>query len=269
MPSNRPALGVARPDRRRRYTAPTIAHHRRTPCPATVPPPEDPRPVHVRVVTAQPWEVAADVLVVPVVGDPDFEGPLGELDRRTGGELRALAAVRRAQRQALRDVPCGARRAAGRTACSRSASATRPTARPRDRPCASARPRIRRLVGREVRLAGRLARRRSPTASAGRRGTAAELVARGVVEGAFEPATIYREDSRRRAAGARRADPRRSGHGRRPRLTADGRRARPDHRRGREHRPHAREPRRQRRHARRSSPTRRARSRRSTACGST
>ena len=48
--------------------------------------------MQLRVVTDQPWDVAADVLVIPVVGEPAFEGPLGELDRRTGGELRALAA---------------------------------------------------------------------------------------------------------------------------------------------------------------------------------
>jgi leucyl aminopeptidase len=43
-----------------------------------------------RVVSDQPWDVRADVLVVPIVGEPDFAGPLGELDRRTGGELRTL-----------------------------------------------------------------------------------------------------------------------------------------------------------------------------------
>ena len=45
--------------------------------------PEDPNTVQLRVVTDQPWDVAADVLVVPVVGEPDFDGPLGELDRRS------------------------------------------------------------------------------------------------------------------------------------------------------------------------------------------
>src|SRR6476660_1577293 len=62
--------------------------------PATDPPPEDPRPVDVRVVNDQPWEVATDVLVIPIVVDPAFEGPLDELDKRSGGELRALAAFR-------------------------------------------------------------------------------------------------------------------------------------------------------------------------------
>ena len=47
-------------------------------------------PLRIRIVTGQPWDARADVLVVPVVGDPDFAGPLGEVDRRAGGELAAL-----------------------------------------------------------------------------------------------------------------------------------------------------------------------------------
>ena len=34
--------------------------------------------MQIRVVTAQPWEAAAELLVVPIVGEPDFGGPLGE-----------------------------------------------------------------------------------------------------------------------------------------------------------------------------------------------
>ena len=48
-------------------------------------------PVQVRVVVDQPWDVKADVLVVPILGQPDFAGPLGELDKRAGGELKSLA----------------------------------------------------------------------------------------------------------------------------------------------------------------------------------
>jgi hypothetical protein len=48
--------------------------------------------VRVRVTTDQPWDVAADVLVLPIVGDPLFDGPLGEIDRRASGELKALVA---------------------------------------------------------------------------------------------------------------------------------------------------------------------------------
>ena len=46
----------------------------------------------IAVATDQPWEVAADVLVVPIAGEPRFDGQLGEIDRRSGGELRALEA---------------------------------------------------------------------------------------------------------------------------------------------------------------------------------
>ncbi len=48
--------------------------------------------MQLRVVTDQPWDVPADVLVVPVAAKPAFDGPLGELDRRAGGELQALVA---------------------------------------------------------------------------------------------------------------------------------------------------------------------------------
>ena len=44
------------------------------------------------VVVDQPWLVPADVLVVPIGADPAFDGPLGELDRRSGGELSTLRA---------------------------------------------------------------------------------------------------------------------------------------------------------------------------------
>jgi hypothetical protein len=48
--------------------------------------------LQIRIVTGQPWDARADVLVAPVVGDPDFSGPLGELDRRAGGGLSGLHA---------------------------------------------------------------------------------------------------------------------------------------------------------------------------------
>jgi hypothetical protein len=48
--------------------------------------------VRLRVTTDQPWDVPADVLIVPIVGEPSFDGPLGEIDRRANGELKALAA---------------------------------------------------------------------------------------------------------------------------------------------------------------------------------
>ena len=38
--------------------------------------------MQLRVVTDQPWDVPADVLAIPIVGEPAFDGPLGEVDRR-------------------------------------------------------------------------------------------------------------------------------------------------------------------------------------------
>lgn len=46
--------------------------------------------MRIRVTTDSPWDVAADVLVIPCVGEAALEGPLGELDRRSGGELASL-----------------------------------------------------------------------------------------------------------------------------------------------------------------------------------
>ena len=45
--------------------------------------------MQLRVVTDQPWDVKADVLAIPIVGDLAFDGPLGEIDWRVGGELKA------------------------------------------------------------------------------------------------------------------------------------------------------------------------------------
>src|SRR4029079_11704961 len=55
-------------------------------------PPPRPRGafVQVRIAADQPWDGKADVLVVPLLGQPAFTGPLGELDSRSGKELSAL-----------------------------------------------------------------------------------------------------------------------------------------------------------------------------------
>ena len=134
-----PASRVARPDHAVGTLPPLSPPPSHDRCTATDPPPEDPRPVDVRVVTDQPWEVAADVLVIPIVGDPAFEGPLGELDRRTGGELRALAAFGELSGKRYADLAGGDRRAAGEPARDRRRRRPR-RARPRDRASASARP---------------------------------------------------------------------------------------------------------------------------------
>jgi leucyl aminopeptidase len=48
--------------------------------------------VQVRVEASQPWDVRADVLVVPVFAKPEVDAVLDELDRRMDGELRSLLA---------------------------------------------------------------------------------------------------------------------------------------------------------------------------------
>jgi leucyl aminopeptidase len=154
-------------------------------------PPEDP-PVQIRVVTDQPWEVAADVLVLPVVGDPEFTGPLDELDRRSGGELRALQAFGE-----LRQKRYGtALAAAGELPARRLLVVSAGDAEGVDRETARkvAATAIRRLVNRDVHS---MAVWLDPLATAlgGDAAVAADIVTRGVVEGGFEPKTIYREDS--------------------------------------------------------------------------
>ncbi len=148
--------------------------------------------MHIRVISDQPWAAVADLLVIPIVGEPEFTGELDALDRRTGGELRSLASFGelRAKRYATalaapgelpakRLLVVGAGDAAG---------FDRETAR---RACATA---IQRLANRSVRS---VAIWLAPLAANldGDMVLAAELATRGIVEGSFEPKTIYREDS--------------------------------------------------------------------------
>jgi leucyl aminopeptidase len=147
--------------------------------------------MQLRVVADQPWDVAADVLAVPFVGDPGFEASLGEIDRRSGGELHALAdfGELKGERYAAVIVAPGQLRASRLMAIG---------AGPADELTRQIVIRIassveRRLGGRRVKsLAiwlGDLADRVEGGAEA-----VAELLARGVVEGSFEPAGIYRDD---------------------------------------------------------------------------
>jgi leucyl aminopeptidase len=148
--------------------------------------------VQIRVVTGRPWEIAADVLVVPMVGAPSFEGELGELDRRSGGELSSLVAFHelRAKRYYTAMGASGEVPVRRILAVSSGGDATldRETAR---RLGATA---IRRLIARDVHT---MAVWLDPIAAGlgGDAALAAELVARGVVEGSFEPKAIYREDT--------------------------------------------------------------------------
>jgi leucyl aminopeptidase len=148
--------------------------------------------VQIRVVTGRPWEIPADVLVVPIVGEPDLAGELGELDRQAGGELGSLLAFGelRAKRYNTATGAPGAIPVRRLVAVASGSEETldRETAR---RVAATA---IRRLVARDVKT---MALWVTPLADGlgGDVALAAELAARGVVEGSFEPKTIYREDS--------------------------------------------------------------------------
>jgi leucyl aminopeptidase len=146
--------------------------------------------VQLRVVTDQPWDVPADVLVVPVVADPSFDGPLGELDRRAGGELRALAAFGELSgRRYATALGAGGELRAGRILAVLMGDPDKLDRETVVRIAASAE---RRLGGRAVK---RLAFWLSPLAERldGGASAVAELVARGMLEGAYDPRTIYRE----------------------------------------------------------------------------
>jgi leucyl aminopeptidase len=146
--------------------------------------------MQLRVVSDQPWDVPSDVLVVPVLGEPDFDGPLGEIDRRSGSELRALAdfGELRAKRYATALAAAGELPAARLLAV----SGGDPADLDRETTARIAASAERRLGGRTVR---RMAFWIAPLTDAleGGAAVAAELVARGVVEGSYEPQAIYRD----------------------------------------------------------------------------
>ena len=156
--------------------------------------------MQLRVVTDQPWDVAADILVVPVAGEPAFDGPLDELDRRAGGELRSLAAFGELSGRRFKtalasagDLPAGRILVVG---LGDTATLDRESV---VRVAASAE---RRLGGRNVRslaiwLDPILAAEGLDT-DAGLVGT---LVARGVVEGSYDPKSIYRDEIEPRLSG--------------------------------------------------------------------
>jgi leucyl aminopeptidase len=147
--------------------------------------------MQLRVVSDQPWDVPADVLAVPFAGDPAFEGPIGEIDRRTGGELAALAAFGaiKSDRYACTLVASGEVKA-GRVLAVSIGDADSVSRQVVQRLGSAIE---RGLSGRKV---SRLAIWLGDLGALVDGGTAAaaELLARGVVEGAFEPATIYRDN---------------------------------------------------------------------------
>ncbi len=144
--------------------------------------------MQLRIATDQPWDVAADVLAIPIVGTARFDGMLDELDRRSGGELRALAAFGELTEeryhaalaaagtlpvQRVLAIATGEQAGLDRETVQRLGSAIE-----------------RRLGGRTVhRLAiwiGELAGTIDGGAAA-----VVELLTRGVVEGTYEPKSIY------------------------------------------------------------------------------
>jgi leucyl aminopeptidase len=147
--------------------------------------------VQLRVVTDQPWDVPADVLVVPVATEPAFDGPLGELDRRAGGELQTLVAFGELKgKRYSTALLAGGESSAGRLLA---IGLGDPDALDRETLVRVAAAAERRLGGRSVK---RLAIWLQPLIDAfgGDAATVAELVARGVVEGTYDPRTIYREE---------------------------------------------------------------------------
>jgi leucyl aminopeptidase len=147
--------------------------------------------MQLRVVSDQPWEVAADVLAVPYLGEPALEGGLGEIDQRAGGELASLAAFGelKAERFGAALVAPGQIHA-GRLMAIAAGPAAEMTAQTVERVAAAV---VRRLGGRKV---GSLAIALGdlPASLPGGAERVAELLARGVVEGGFEPAGIYRSE---------------------------------------------------------------------------
>jgi leucyl aminopeptidase len=146
--------------------------------------------VQVKVVADQPWDVKADVLAVPILGEPAFSGPLGELDKRAGGELKSLADFGELKGKRFKTVLAAAGKAnAGRLVA---VLAGNPAELDRESVVKVGASAERRLAGRQVRS---LAIWVSPLADVLEGGAiaAAELLARGVVEGSYDPATIYRD----------------------------------------------------------------------------
>ena len=147
--------------------------------------------MELRVVTDQPWAVPADVLALPIVGDPIFEGPLAELDRRSGGELAALAGFRELTGKRY----AGTLAAAGELPSGRllAIGAGEAGALDRETVVHLGAAIVRRLAGRPVH---RLAVWLEPLADRldGGAAAAAELLARGVVEGSYDPQAPFRTE---------------------------------------------------------------------------
>jgi len=149
--------------------------------------------VQVRIAADQPWDAKVDVLVVPILGQPAFTGPLGELDRRSGGELTALNDFGELRGKPFKGILAGTG-ASGEVKATRLLVVLGGQSADLDREAVVkiAAAGVRRLGGRQVRSLGVWLTPLTDVLEGGA-AAAAELVARGVVEGGYEPARIYRE----------------------------------------------------------------------------
>ena len=149
--------------------------------------------MELRVVSDQPWDVAADVLAVPFAGKPVIDGVIGELDKRSGGSLAALTnfGELKADRYGTTLIPTGA---SDQIRSKMLVAVGAGDAASVDRQVV-----VRLASAIERRLAGRAVKTLAvwlgdlPSRIDGGAAAVAELIARGVVEGSFEPATIYRD----------------------------------------------------------------------------
>ena len=154
--------------------------------------------MQIRVAIARPWEVPADVLVVPILDEAALTGPAAELDRRSGGQLATLLAFGELGPKRFATVLAGTASdpgAGGARAPHLLAVQAGAAARlDREAVVHAAGAAMRRLSGRTVRS---LAVWLDPLASLeGGTEAVAELVGRGIVEGSYEPHRIYRDDAK-------------------------------------------------------------------------
>jgi leucyl aminopeptidase len=151
--------------------------------------------VKIRVATDRPWEVPADVLVVPILGESSLAGPAAELDRRTGGHLGALVEFGELSKKRFSTVLAGGGTIGGDGARAAHLLAVRAgdgDALDRETVVKVGATAERRLTGRSVKV---LAFWLDPLAALdGGLAAVAELVSRGVVEGTYDPQAIYRDE---------------------------------------------------------------------------
>jgi len=148
--------------------------------------------MHIRVVTSQPWDIEADLLALPIVADHEPDDTATELDRRIEGALAAYRALGEQAGKAHAGTIIRGRETAAPWLLAMGVGDLAAF----DRIAA-----LRFGAAVERRLGGRVVRRLAiwlPATLAGGDGLdaeiLAELVARGVVEGSYEPAAIYRDD---------------------------------------------------------------------------